>query len=65
MEKKILARFPAGAPRGAWPAEEFAAHRRDEGTEATVVMDLAADAFLVVAPDAADAATAGAAGAVA
>ncbi|WP_329457011.1 hypothetical protein [Streptomyces sp. NBC_01497] len=59
MAKKILARFPAGAPRGAWPAEEFAAHRRSEGTPATVVMDLAADAFLVVVPKADAAARAG------
>ncbi|GAA3733593.1 hypothetical protein [Streptomyces tremellae] len=50
MEKKILARFPAGAPRGAWPAEEYAARSRGEGTPATVVMDLEEDSFLVVAP---------------
>ncbi|MEW2547021.1 hypothetical protein AB0910_14790 [Streptomyces sp. NPDC047002] len=50
MEKKILARFAAGAPRGAWPAEEYAARTRGEGTPATVVMDLEDDAFLVVTP---------------
>jgi hypothetical protein len=43
----ILERFPAGAPRGSWPAEEFAAQRRAEGINATVVMDLATDTFLV------------------
>lgn len=43
----ILERFPAGAPRGSWPAEEFAAARRAEGQAVTVVMDLATDAFLV------------------
>ncbi len=39
-----------GAPRGSWPAEEFAARRRDEGEPAKVVMDLKSDAFLVVVP---------------
>ena len=48
--RTILERFPAGAPRGSWPAEEFAAARRGEGQSAEVVMDLDADAFLVVAP---------------
>ena len=46
----VLERFPAGAPRGSWPAEEFAAARRAEGTPAEVVMDLPSDAFLVVRP---------------
>jgi hypothetical protein len=41
----ILERFPAGAPRGSWPAEEFAAARRTEGINAEVVMNLAADTF--------------------
>jgi hypothetical protein len=50
MSAKVLERFPAGAPRGAWPAEEFAAARRAEGEPATVVMDLQSDAFLVVVP---------------
>ncbi|MDT0463760.1 hypothetical protein [Streptomyces gibsoniae] len=50
MGAKVLERFPAGAPRGAWPAEEFAAARRAEGEPAKVVMDLASDAFLVVVP---------------
>lgn len=46
--RQILERFPAGAPRGSWPAEEFAAERRAEGVDAEVVMDLTTDAFLVV-----------------
>ncbi|GGW41142.1 hypothetical protein GCM10010503_16640 [Streptomyces lucensis JCM 4490] len=48
MSAKVLERFPAGAPRGSWPAEEYAAARRAEGEHATVVMDLRSDAFLVV-----------------
>jgi hypothetical protein len=44
----VLERFPAGGPRGSWPAEEFAQLRRLEGQAAEVVMDLATDAFLVV-----------------
>ena len=44
----VLERFDAGAPRGSWPAEEFAAERRREGVPARVVMDLAADKYLVV-----------------
>lgn len=44
----VLARFPAGGPRGSWPAEEFAGARRMEGQPAEVVMDLASDAFLVI-----------------
>ncbi|MWA10411.1 hypothetical protein [Streptomyces sp. BA2] len=50
----VLERFPAGGPRGSWPAEEFARARRMEGQQAEVVMDLASDAFLVIVrePDA-------------
>lgn len=48
MGARVLERFPAGAPRGSWPAEEYAAARRAEGEPATVVMDLGSDAFLVV-----------------
>ncbi|MFJ9299249.1 hypothetical protein [Streptomyces asoensis] len=48
MSAKVLERFPAGSPRGSWPAEEYAARRRAEGEPATVVMDLKSDAFLVV-----------------
>ncbi|EGG43471.1 MULTISPECIES: hypothetical protein [Streptomyces] len=54
MSAKVLEYFPAGAPRGSWPAEEFAAQRRAEGEAATVVMDLERDAFLVVVPAAED-----------
>jgi hypothetical protein len=50
MGEKVLERFPAGSPRGSWPAEEYAAQRRAEGESATVVMDLQSDAFLVVIP---------------
>ncbi|MCX4993076.1 MULTISPECIES: hypothetical protein [unclassified Streptomyces] len=50
MGTKVLERFPAGAPRGSWTAEEYAARRRTEGLAATVVMDLKSDAFLVVVP---------------
>jgi hypothetical protein len=46
---RVLERFPAGGPRGSWPAEEYAAERRAEGTPATVVMDLASDSFVVKA----------------
>ncbi|EGG44038.1 MULTISPECIES: hypothetical protein [Streptomyces] len=46
--RTVLERFPAGGPRGSWPAEEFAQARRLEGTPAEVVMDLATDTFLVI-----------------
>ncbi|MGW1633633.1 hypothetical protein [Streptomyces anthocyanicus] len=46
--RTVLERFPAGGPRGSWPAEEFAQARRLEGMPAEVVMDLATDMFLVV-----------------
>jgi hypothetical protein len=46
--RTVLGRFSAGGPRGSWPAEEFAHARRLEGLPAEVVMDLAADAFLVI-----------------
>ncbi|MER7309948.1 hypothetical protein [Streptomyces griseoluteus] len=49
--RTVLERFPAGGPRGSWPAEEFAAARRAEGQPAEVVMDLTTDAFLVVRPE--------------
>ncbi|AYG84355.1 hypothetical protein DWB77_06569 [Streptomyces hundungensis] len=48
MRHTVLERFPAGGPRGHWPAEEFAHERRNEGLAAEVVMDLESDAFLVV-----------------
>lgn len=46
--RTVLERFPAGGPRGSWPAEEFAQARRQEGLAAEVVMDLASDTFLVI-----------------
>jgi hypothetical protein len=46
--RTVLERFPAGGPRGSWPAEEFAHARRAEGLPVEVVMDLPSDAFLVV-----------------
>ncbi|MEU6522345.1 hypothetical protein ABZ892_05705 [Streptomyces sp. NPDC046924] len=46
--RTVLERFPAGGPRGSWPAEEFARERRLEGLPAEVVMDLATDMFLVI-----------------
>ncbi|GGT93463.1 MULTISPECIES: hypothetical protein [Streptomyces] len=50
MNRTVLEQFPAGGPRGSWPAEEFASARRDEGLPAEVVMDLESDAFLVIIP---------------
>jgi hypothetical protein len=46
--RTVLERFPAGAPRGSWPAEQFAHDRRMAGEPAEVVMDLRTDSFLVV-----------------
>ncbi|MEV3855960.1 hypothetical protein AB0J38_16745 [Streptomyces sp. NPDC050095] len=51
MQAKVLRRFPAGAPRGSWPAEEYAARIRAQGRSVKVVMDIESDAFLVVAGD--------------
>lgn len=51
----VLAEYPAGNPRGSWPAEERAQQLRDSGTPATVVMDLPSDRFLVVPPKREDA----------
>lgn len=48
---RVLEFFPAGGPRGSWPAEESAARRRACGEAVRVVMDLDQDAFLVVAQD--------------
>ncbi|GAA5705628.1 hypothetical protein Save01_06481 [Streptomyces avermitilis] len=47
-QRSVLERFPAGGPRGSWPAEEYAAAQRAQGTDAQVVMDLRSDQFLVV-----------------
>ncbi|MER6431683.1 hypothetical protein ABT272_28745 [Streptomyces sp900105245] len=46
--RTVLERFPAGSPRGSWPAEEYAADQRAQGIDAQVVMDLRTDQFLVV-----------------
>jgi hypothetical protein len=46
--RTVLETFPAGSPRGSWPAEEFAADRRAAGQPAEVVMDLRTDSFLVI-----------------
>ncbi|MEV0556265.1 hypothetical protein AB0I27_22785 [Streptomyces sp. NPDC050597] len=46
--REILDSFPAGGPRGSWPAEEKAQQLRQSGTPAEVVMDLPSDRFLVV-----------------
>ncbi|MEU9310892.1 hypothetical protein [Streptomyces sp. NPDC048256] len=46
--RTVLKSFPAGAPRGQWPAESFAAEQRREGVPARVVMDLASDSYLVI-----------------
>lgn len=46
--RTVLERFSAGAPRGSWPAEEFAHARRLEGIPAEVVQDLRTDSFLVI-----------------
>ncbi|WP_328540107.1 hypothetical protein [Streptomyces sp. NBC_00344] len=48
MNRLVMQQFPAGGPRGSWPAEEYAAAQRAAGRPAEVVMDLEADAFLVV-----------------
>ena len=48
LSRTVLERFPAGGPRGSWPAEEYAAAPRAQGTNAQVVMDLRTDQFLVV-----------------
>lgn len=48
MNRTVLQRFPAGGPRGSWPAEEYAHARRTEGCQAEVEMDLDGDTFLVV-----------------
>ncbi|MFB7446114.1 hypothetical protein ACFC01_49040 [Streptomyces mirabilis] len=47
--RTVLERFPAGAPRGSSPAEEYTPAQRAQGTtDARVVMDLGSDQFLVV-----------------
>jgi hypothetical protein len=51
MGRVIYAEFPAGHPRGSWPAEEEAARLVAEGIPATVVARIDTDQLLVVAPD--------------
>jgi hypothetical protein len=46
--RTVLETFPAGHPRGQYPAEQFAADRRAAGQPAEVVMDLRTDTFLVI-----------------
>ncbi|MFF4534109.1 hypothetical protein ACFY1P_33170 [Streptomyces sp. NPDC001407] len=46
--RTVLEQFPAGGPRGSWPAEEYAAAQRAQGTSAQVVMDMPSNQFLVV-----------------
>ncbi|MEW2297941.1 hypothetical protein ABZ719_35490 [Streptomyces sp. NPDC006743] len=47
-QRTVLERFPAGGPRGSWPAEEYAAAQRAQGADARVAMDLGSDQFLVI-----------------
>jgi hypothetical protein len=47
-QRTVLESFPAGAPRGQWPAESYAAEQRRNGIPARVVMDLPSDSYLVV-----------------
>jgi hypothetical protein len=46
--RRVIQRFPAGEPRGSWPAEEFAQGLRRNGRVVDVVMDLATDSYLVI-----------------
>ncbi|MFI6689093.1 hypothetical protein [Streptomyces sp. NPDC050485] len=46
--RTVLERFPAGHPRGSWPADAYAAQQHAQGKDARVVMDLDSDEFLVV-----------------
>lgn len=45
---RVLAAFPAGHPRGQYPAQERADEYIESGTPATVVMDIRTDEYLVV-----------------
>ncbi|MFD4986922.1 hypothetical protein [Streptomyces sp. NPDC058374] len=47
-EAERVERFPAGGPRGSWPAEEYARVCRSRGQAAEVVMDLPSDAYWVI-----------------
>ena len=46
--RTILAEFPAGGPRGSWPAEAKAHELTKAGTPATVRQDIKRDVFIVV-----------------
>ena len=46
--RTILAEFPAGNPRGSWPAEAKAHELTKAGTPATVRQDIERDVFIVV-----------------
>ncbi|GGO98686.1 hypothetical protein [Wenjunlia tyrosinilytica] len=47
-QRTVLERFPPGRPRGAWPAEEYAAQQRAQDQDTCVVMDLRTDQSLSV-----------------
>ena len=49
--REIFDSFPAGGPRGSWPAEEKAAELREQGVPVEVRMDLVTDRFLVVSAE--------------
>lgn len=46
--RTVLAEFPAGGPRGSWPAEERAQELTAQGQPATVRQDIDRDVFIVV-----------------
>lgn len=50
MARTIYAEFPAGHPRGSWPAEAKADELTEAGTPAVVRQDIDRDVFIVV-PD--------------
>ena len=47
-DRPVLAEFPAGHPRGQFPAEEKARELTESGTPATVRQDIDRDVFIVV-----------------
>ncbi|HTE57007.1 MAG TPA: hypothetical protein VK698_39410 [Kofleriaceae bacterium] len=49
-KRKVLKEFPAGDPRGSWPAERYADKQRANGRRVEVVLDLASDKFVVFIP---------------
>ncbi|MFD8262044.1 hypothetical protein ACFV19_24675 [Streptomyces griseoluteus] len=46
-EQMVIARFPAGHPRGSWPPEEYAAELTASGQPAPLGQDIARDDYLV------------------